>query len=87
METRMAIVLLCAALAANLPFILNKVAGVWAVPRKHVGWCLLELGVLYFAVGGLAYPFGDHDPQVRALAGQLCEWACGVQPGGTGSSG
>lgn len=55
METRMAIVLLCAALAANLPFILNKVAGVWAVPRKHVGWCLLELGVLYFAVGGLAY--------------------------------
>ena len=44
-----------AALAANLPFILNKVAGVWAVPRKHVGWCLLELGVLYFAVGGLAY--------------------------------
>jgi hypothetical protein len=55
METRMAIVLLCAALAANLPFILNKVAGVWAVPRKHVGWCLLELGVLYCAVGGLAY--------------------------------
>ena len=55
METRMAIVLLCTALAANLPFILNKVAGVWAVPRKHVGWCLLELGVLYFAVGGLAY--------------------------------
>lgn len=55
METRVAIVLLCAALAANLPFVLNKVAGVWTVRNKHVGWCLLELGVLYLAVGGLAY--------------------------------
>ena len=55
METRVAIVLLCAALAANLPFVLSKVAGVWSVSNKHVGWCLLELGVLYLAVGGLAY--------------------------------
>ena len=70
METRMAIVLLCAALAANLPFILNKVAGVGPC-RKHVGWCLLELGVLYFAVGGLAYLLESQVSPVHVQSGSF----------------
>lgn len=42
--------------AANLPFLTEKVFLVWSRPEgKHFGWRLLELIVLYFAVGGLAY--------------------------------
>ncbi|MDR3428071.1 DUF2818 family protein [Silvimonas sp.] len=52
------IALLCglAVLAANLPFLTDRVA--FAIPgdklKKHFGWRLLELVILYFLVGGIA---------------------------------
>lgn len=45
------ILLVVALIAANLPFALTRVGGVVAVRRKHFGWHLLELVVLYLAVG------------------------------------
>lgn len=46
--------LVLAFVAANLPFVLPRVAGVIAVRNKHFGWQLLELVLLYLLVGGLA---------------------------------
>lgn len=50
------ILLLIALLAANLPFVTRRVLFVRA-PKgadKALGWRLLELVLLYFAVGGLS---------------------------------
>lgn len=47
-----------AALAANLPFLNERLLGVLAVPafpRKPFWLRLLEMTVLYFAVGGVAW--------------------------------
>lgn len=54
MESSVIILLLLALVAANLPFILPRVAGVFAVKRKHFGWQFLEFLVLYLLVGLLA---------------------------------
>lgn len=40
--------------AANLPFLTQRVLGVWSVRAvKPLGWRLLELLVLYLLVGGI----------------------------------
>lgn len=48
--------------AANLPWFSSKLFYLiplqhddQRVENKHLGWCLLELVVLYFAVGGVAW--------------------------------
>jgi hypothetical protein len=65
-------VLFLACVAANLPFFTERVLGVYPPPQgkeKSLGWRVLELIVLYFAVGvlthgleiqahGTAYPQG-----------------------------
>ncbi len=55
MNLNASILLLIALIAANLPFMLNRILFVVkpAVGRKHVAWRLLELVLLYFVVGGL----------------------------------
>jgi hypothetical protein len=49
------ILLAIALIAANLPFLFERVFFVKlpASGSKHLGWRLLELVVLYFAVGGV----------------------------------
>lgn len=49
--------LLIALLAANLPWFSNRFLYVISLksPHKHLGWCLLELVVLYGLVGGIAF--------------------------------
>jgi len=51
------IILVLAFLAANLPFMMER--RLFVLPRerkfKTIGWRLLELVMLYFIVGGLAY--------------------------------
>lgn len=49
--------LLIALLAANLPWFSNRFLYVIHLKdaNKHLGWCLLELVVLYAFVGGIAF--------------------------------
>lgn len=54
------LVIAFAAIAANLPFLNERLFGLLSVPVGHDGrksfwWRLLELTVLYFAVGAIAY--------------------------------
>lgn len=51
------ILLLMALVAANLPFLVERILFVRkpATGSKHVGWRLLELVLLYFVMGGVAY--------------------------------
>ena len=57
-------------LAANLPWFSNRI--LYVIPlksaEKNIGWCLLELGILYFVAGFIAYyaefaTFGQTAPQ------------------------
>jgi len=49
------VLILVAFLAANWPFLTNRLFGVITLKTgKHPGWVLLELAVLYFLVGGLS---------------------------------
>lgn len=49
--------LLAALVAANLPFLLERI--LFVIPPKNsskaLGWRLLELIILYFVVGGVSY--------------------------------
>jgi hypothetical protein len=51
MQASVFVLLIVAVVAANLPFFTNRLAGFIPVSDKHAGWRLLELVVLYFAVG------------------------------------
>jgi Na+(H+)/acetate symporter ActP len=55
--TQVWIVLVLAFAAANLPFLLERRLLVLPLGKtgKNVGWRLLELALLYFAVGGIAW--------------------------------
>lgn len=48
------ILILLALLLANLPWFNGRLLYLLPLRRKHLGWCLGELVVLYFIVGGLA---------------------------------
>jgi hypothetical protein len=49
-----AVLLLFAMVAANLPFVSNRLLTLIPMGRgKHFGWHLLELVVLYFVMGGV----------------------------------
>jgi hypothetical protein len=50
------LLLLLAVLAANLPFFTRRILFVIQAKsgEKHLGWRLLEVVLLYFAVGGIA---------------------------------
>lgn len=53
MTSGVTILLILALAAANLPFFAGRLLFVIPLRRaKHLGWHLLELTVLYFAVGG-----------------------------------
>ena len=54
METSVIVLLLTAFVAANLPFVSNRVAGFKRVANKHFGWHLLELVTLFLLLGLLA---------------------------------
>jgi hypothetical protein len=49
------ILILLALLAANLPWFSERLFYVLPVQNKHLGWRLLELVVLYFVLGAVAY--------------------------------
>jgi hypothetical protein len=53
------LLLAIALIAANLPFLLERLffVKVPASGSKHLGWRLLELVVLYFVVGGIGLLF------------------------------
>lgn len=54
MDSSVTVLLIVAFVAANLPFVSKRVAGVKQVAHKHFGWHLLELVVLFLLLGGLA---------------------------------
>lgn len=55
MSSGIVILLLLALAAANLPFFADRLLFVIHLSRgKHLAWHLLELAVLYFAVGGVS---------------------------------
>jgi hypothetical protein len=63
MEVSVIALLLLAFVAANLPFMSRRVAGIWRVANKHFGWQLLELVALYLLLGVLAQLLeGRHSP-------------------------
>ena len=50
------VLVLLALLAANLPWFSERLFYVVRLPHgKHLGWCLLELVVLYFVIGAIAF--------------------------------
>lgn len=51
------ILLLMTLVAANLPFLVERILFVRKpeTGSKHIGWRLLELVLLYFVMGGVAY--------------------------------
>lgn len=49
------LVILVALVAANLAFVSPKFLFMKALPRKHTGWCLLEMFIWYLLVGVLGY--------------------------------
>ena len=57
MSTTHIVLLLLALLAANLPWFSPRLF--YMIPLKHqpksLGWCLLELIVLYFIMGGIGF--------------------------------
>lgn len=57
MNTAVIALLLAALLAANLPFLVERILFVFPpkAESKALGWRLLELILLYFVVGGVAW--------------------------------
>ena len=55
MNSMYLVLILLALLAANLPWFSDKLFYLIPVHKKHLGWRLFELVVLYFLVGGIAY--------------------------------
>jgi hypothetical protein len=54
-DTAIVLLVLLAVLAANLPWFSERLF--YLIPLrsgKHLGWCILELAVLYFVIGGIA---------------------------------
>ena len=49
------VLILLALLAANLPWFSERLFFVLSLRNKHLGWRLLELIVLYFVLGAIAY--------------------------------
>ena len=54
METSVITLLVLAFIAANLPFVTTRLAGIKKLASKHFGWHLLELVTLYLLLGLLA---------------------------------
>lgn len=55
MNTSLILLLLLVFLAANLPWFSERLFYLIPLKHKHFGWHLLELVVLYFVSGALAY--------------------------------
>lgn len=70
MESSNLILLVLVLLGANLPWFSDKFLYVLPINgnNKNLAWCLLELTVLYFVMGGIAFytehaTFGQVSPQ------------------------
>lgn len=62
---QIAVLLLLALLAANLPFANHRLLVVGPVrPAKSLAWRLLELVLLYFVVGGVGLMLEQHAGQI-----------------------
>jgi len=55
MNATQLLLVLLALLAANLPWFSERLFYLVPLRHKHIGWRLLELVVLYFALGALAF--------------------------------
>ena len=55
MNATQLVLILLALLAANLPWFSDRLFYLVPLKHKHLGWRLLELVVLYFVMGGIAY--------------------------------
>lgn len=49
------VLILLALLAANLPWFSDRLFYIIPLKKKHMGWCVFELLILYFVIGGIAY--------------------------------
>ncbi len=62
------LVVLLAAMAANLPFVNQRLLGLWPLkalgPRKALAWRLLELVLCYFLVGGIGLALEQRAGQI-----------------------
>jgi len=68
MDWSTAALLMLALVLANLPFFSERVLFVRSVPpgAKHMGWRLLELVILYFATGAVAWLLESRAGQVHS---------------------
>ena len=55
MQNGVTILLVLALLAANLPFVSDRICGFFKTSHKHFGWHLLELVISYLLVGAFSY--------------------------------
>jgi hypothetical protein len=55
MNTIHVVLILLTLLAANLPWFSDRLFYLVPLRSKHFGWHLLELVVLYFCIGGIAF--------------------------------
>ena len=64
-SVQISVLLVLALLAANLPFVNQRLLLVGrALERKSLGWRLLELVLLYFLVGGVGLAMEQHAGQI-----------------------
>ena len=82
------LVILVALVAANLAFISPRLMLVKKLPKKHLGWCLLEMAILYCVVGAFAYylenMIGNVFPKRwEFFAISICLFLVGAFPGFT----
>lgn len=55
MEYSITALLIISLLAANLPFVSDRICGVFRIAHKHFGWHLLELMICYLLIGVFSY--------------------------------
>ena len=71
MQSSVTILLFVAILAANLPFVTQRIGGVVAVPHKRFAWRLLEFLLLYLLVGLFAYMLESREMPVHQQGWQF----------------
>lgn len=66
MQAAIVVLLLVAICAANLPFLLERKLFIIKTAHKNFAWRLLEVTLLYFAVGALALLIESRQGQIYA---------------------
>lgn len=65
MQSSVVTLLVVAFIAANIPFLTDRVAAVISVKNKHFAWCLLELVILFVVVGMFARFLESRQMQIQ----------------------